>query len=52
LDERLKMTIEDIPIYSQSRLYELIRFTRVDVSSAVIDVYPGDVDWTVFTPTS
>lgn len=30
----------------QSKLSELIRFARVDAGSTVIDVYPGDGDWT------
>jgi predicted methyltransferase len=33
-------------MYNQSKLSELIRFARVDVGSTVIDVYPGDGDWT------
>ena len=33
-------------MYDQSKLSELIRFARVDVGSTVIDVYPGDGDWT------
>src|SRR5258708_402749 len=33
-------------MYDQSKLSELIRFARVDARSAVIDVYPGDGDWT------
>jgi predicted methyltransferase len=33
-------------MYDQSKLSELIRFARVDVGSIVIDVYPGDGDWT------
>jgi predicted methyltransferase len=33
-------------MYDQSKLCELIRFARVDVASTVIDVYPGDGDWT------
>src|SRR5580765_2330120 len=33
-------------MYDQSKLSELIRFARVDAGSAVIDVYPGDGDWT------
>ena len=33
-------------MYDQSKLSELIRFARVDVSSIVIDVYPGNGDWT------
>jgi predicted methyltransferase len=33
-------------MYEQSKLSELIRFARVDASSTVIDVYPGDGDWT------
>src|ERR1700755_3002170 len=33
-------------MYDQSKLSELIRFARVDEGSTVIDVYPGDGDWT------
>src|SRR5579863_3964665 len=33
-------------MYDQSKLSELIRFARVDVGATVIDVYPGDGDWT------
>ncbi len=33
-------------MYDQSKISELIRFARVDVSSTVIDVYPGNGDWT------
>jgi predicted methyltransferase len=33
-------------MYSQSKLSELIQFARVDAGSIVIDVYPGDGDWT------
>ena len=33
-------------MYDQSKLTELIRFARVDAGSTVIDVYPGDGDWT------
>jgi predicted methyltransferase len=33
-------------MYDQSKQSELIRFARVDASSTVIDVYPGDGDWT------
>jgi predicted methyltransferase len=33
-------------MYDQPKLAELIRFSRVDVGSTVIDVYPGDGDWT------
>ena len=33
-------------MYDQSKLSELIRFARVDAGSIVIDVYPGDGDWT------
>lgn len=33
-------------MYDQSRLSELIRFARFDAGSTVIDVYPGDGDWT------
>lgn len=33
-------------MYDQSTQSELIRFTRVDAGSTVIDVYPGAGDWT------
>ena len=33
-------------MYDQSKLSELIRFARVDLNSTVIDVYPGNGDWT------
>src|SRR4051812_27623423 len=33
-------------MYDQSKLSELIRFARVKAGSTVIDVYPGDGDWT------
>jgi predicted methyltransferase len=33
-------------MYDQSKQAELIRFARVDAGSTVIDVYPGDGDWT------
>ena len=33
-------------MYDQFKLSELIRFAQVDVGSTVIDVYPGDGDWT------
>ena len=33
-------------MYDQSTLSELIRFSRVAAGSTVIDVYPGDGDWT------
>jgi predicted methyltransferase len=33
-------------MYDQSKLSKLIRFARVDAGSTVIDVYPGDGDWT------
>ncbi len=33
-------------MYDQSRQSELIKFARVDAGSTVIDVYPGDGDWT------
>jgi predicted methyltransferase len=37
---------KEIPMYDQPKLSELIRFARVDAGSTVIDVYPGDGDWT------
>jgi predicted methyltransferase len=33
-------------MYDQFKLSELIRFARVEAGSTVIDVYPGDGDWT------
>ena len=33
-------------MYDQARLSELIRFARIDAGATVIDVYPGDGDWT------
>ena len=33
-------------MYDQSKLAELIRFSRVDAGATVIDVYPGQGDWT------
>jgi predicted methyltransferase len=36
----------EIPMYDQSKLSQLIRFAAVEPGSTVIDVYPGDGDWT------
>jgi predicted methyltransferase len=33
-------------MYDQSKQSELIRFAGIDAGSTVIDVYPGDGDWT------
>jgi len=33
-------------MYNQPKQSELIRFARVDAGTTVIDVYPGDGDWT------
>ena len=33
-------------MYDQSKLSDLNRFARVEAGSTVIDVYPGDGDWT------
>jgi len=33
-------------MYDQSKQSELIRFARVEAGSTVIDVYPGNGDWT------
>lgn len=33
-------------MYDQATLSELIQFARVDAGATVIDVYPGDGDWT------
>ena len=38
--------VKESPMYDQSKLSELIRFARVDAGSIVMDVYPGDGDWT------
>jgi predicted methyltransferase len=40
------LTVREIPMYDRSKLSELIRFARIDAGSTVIDVYPGDGDWT------
>jgi predicted methyltransferase len=32
-------------MYDQSQLSELIRFARIEEGSTIIDVYPGDGDW-------
>jgi predicted methyltransferase len=37
---------QEIAMYDQSKLSELLRFARVDEGATVIDVYPGDGDWT------
>ena len=33
-------------MYDQAKLSELTQFARIEVGSTVIDVYPGDGDWT------
>ena len=33
-------------MYEQSKVSELIKFSRVEAGSTVIDIYPGDGDWT------
>ncbi|MER9318718.1 class I SAM-dependent methyltransferase [Mesorhizobium sp. M0659] len=33
-------------MYDQSKVSELSRFARIEAGSTVIDVYPGDGDWT------
>lgn len=33
-------------MYDQSKLSELIKFARVDAGATVIDVYPGEGEWT------
>ena len=33
-------------MYDPAKISELIRFARVDAGSTVIDVYPGDGEWT------
>ena len=33
-------------MYDQAKQSELIQFARIDAGSTVIDVYPGDGDWT------
>jgi predicted methyltransferase len=39
-------TVTEISMYDQSKLSEVIRFARIETGSTVIDVYPGDGDWT------
>jgi predicted methyltransferase len=39
-------TLEEIPMYDPSKLSELTQIARVDAGATVIDVYPGDGDWT------
>src|ERR1700761_3058778 len=34
------------PMYDQAKLAELIRFSRVGAGLTVMDIYPGDGDWT------
>jgi predicted methyltransferase len=36
----------EFPMYDQATLSELVRFARVEPGSTIIDVYPGDGDWT------
>jgi predicted methyltransferase len=36
----------EIPMYDQAKQSKLIQFARVDKGATVIDVYPGDGDWT------
>src|ERR1700723_1266917 len=36
----------EIAMYDQTKQSELIKFPRVDAGSPIIDVYPGDGDWT------
>src|SRR6187402_1136899 len=36
----------EVPMYDKSTLSDLIRFTGVDAGSTVIDVYPGEGQWT------
>jgi predicted methyltransferase len=37
---------KEVSMYDSSKISELIRFARVDAGSTVIDLYPGDGDWT------
>jgi predicted methyltransferase len=39
-------TIKEIAMYDQTKQSELIKFAQVDAGSTIIDVYPGDGDWT------
>jgi predicted methyltransferase len=39
-------TVKEIPMSDQSKQSELIRFARIEAGATVIDVYPGDGDWT------
>jgi predicted methyltransferase len=36
----------EVTMYDESKQSELVRFARIDSGSTVIDVYPGDGDWT------
>jgi hypothetical protein len=38
--------VTEIPMYDQSKLSELIPFARIEAGTTIIDVYPGDGDWT------
>ncbi len=42
----LRPAVTEIPMYEQTKLSQLMRFSRVAAGSNVIDVYPGDGDWT------
>ena len=42
--------ITEIKRYDPSRQSELLRFARMDAGCTVIDVYPGDGDWTRLFP--
>jgi predicted methyltransferase len=39
-------TEKEIPMYDQSTLSALTTFARVDAGATVIDIYPGEGDWT------
>jgi predicted methyltransferase len=39
-------TVKEISMYDQTKQSELIRFARVNAGFTVIDVYPGDGNWT------
>jgi predicted methyltransferase len=46
LHDDARQGLTEVPMYDQAILRELIAFARVKAGSTVIDVYPGDGDWT------
>ncbi len=46
MSEKNIQTVKEMQMYDQSKRSDLIRFARIDAGSTVIDVYPGDGEWT------